>query len=52
MRRADAVAAALAAAGIAPRAVATSSRGESEPRVPTADGVREAQNRRAEISAR
>ena len=51
-RRADAVAAALAAAGIAPGAVATSSRGESEPRVPTADGVREAQNRRVEISAR
>lgn len=52
LRRANAVAAALAAAGVAPGAVAASGKGESEPRVPTADGVREPQNRRVEISAR
>jgi outer membrane protein OmpA-like peptidoglycan-associated protein len=32
--------------------LATSGKGESEPKVPTADGVREAQNRRVEITAR
>jgi outer membrane protein OmpA-like peptidoglycan-associated protein len=52
LRRANAVVAALGAAGVAPGVVATSGKGESEPRVPTADGVREAQNRRVEISAR
>ena len=51
-RRAAAVASALAGVGVSGGSVATSGRGESEPRVPTADGVREAQNRRAEISAR
>jgi len=51
-RRAEAVAAALAGVGISGGAMATSGKGESEPRVPTADGVREAQNRRVEISAR
>ena len=51
-RRAAAVAAALAGVGVSGGMVATGGRGESEPRVPTADGVREAQNRRAEISAR
>ena len=51
-RRAAAVAEALAGVGVSAGAVATSGRGEAEPRVPTADGVREAQNRRAEISAR
>ena len=52
LRRANAVAAALAAGGVPPGFVATSGKGESEPRVPTADGIREAQNRRVEISAR
>ena len=52
IRRGDAVAAALGQAGLAPGVVAVSGKGESEPRVPTADGVREAQNRRVEISAR
>jgi outer membrane protein OmpA-like peptidoglycan-associated protein len=52
LRRAAAVSAALGAAGLAPGTVATSGKGESAPRVPTADGVREAQNRRVEISAR
>ena len=51
-RRAEAVAQALARVGVSSGSIATSGRGESEPRVPTADGVREAQNRRAEISAR
>ena len=52
MRRAAAVAAALGNSGVSPGALATSGKGESEPRVPTADGVREAQNRRVEITAR
>ena len=51
-RRAEAVAAALAGVGVSGGMLATSGKGESEPRVPTADGVREAQNRRVEISAR
>ena len=51
-RRAAAVAEALGGVGVSGGLVATSGRGEAEPRVPTADGVREAQNRRAEISAR
>lgn len=52
IRRANAVASALAASGLAPGAVTTSGRGETEPRVPTPDGVRNPQNRRVEISAR
>ncbi|MCA1662281.1 MAG: OmpA family protein [Novosphingobium sp.] len=52
LRRAEAVAAALGSAGLAPGTVSVSGKGETEPRVPTADGVREAQNRRVEISAR
>ena len=52
LRRAAAVAATLANAGVSPGTVATGGKGESEPRVPTADGVREAQNRRVEITAR
>ena len=51
-RRAVAVAAALSGAGVSRGAMATSGKGESAPRVATADGVREAQNRRVEISAR
>lgn len=52
LRRAAAVAAALGNAGVSPGVIATSGKGESEPKVPTADGVREAQNRRVEITAR
>lgn len=52
LRRAAAVAAAFGSAGVSPGMIATSGKGESEPRVPTADGVREAQNRRVEITAR
>lgn len=51
-RRAEAVAAALAATGIGQGTMATSGKGESEPRVPTEDGVRNPTNRRVEISAR
>ena len=52
LRRAGAVAAALGSAGVAPGAMATAGKGESEPRVPTPDGVRNPTNRRVEISAR
>ena len=52
LRRAAAVAAALGSAGVSPGVIATTGKGESEPKVPTADGVREAQNRRVEITAR
>lgn len=51
-RRAEAVAAALVGAGVSQGALATSGRGESEPRVPTPDGERNPTNRRVEISAR
>jgi outer membrane protein OmpA-like peptidoglycan-associated protein len=49
-RRADAVADLLAAGGVPRSALAVSAKGESQPRVPTADGVREPQNRRVEIT--
>jgi outer membrane protein OmpA-like peptidoglycan-associated protein len=49
-QRADAVADLLAAGGIPRSALAVSAKGESQPRVPTADGVREPQNRRVEIT--
>ena len=49
IRRANSVKAALVRGGIAANQVSTAGRGESEPRVPTPDGVREPQNRRAEI---
>lgn len=49
-RRADAVADILAAGGVSRSALAVSAKGESQPRVPTADGVRELQNRRVEIT--
>jgi outer membrane protein OmpA-like peptidoglycan-associated protein len=52
LRRAAAVAAALSSTGVSSGAMTTSGKGETEPRVPTADGVREAQNRRVEITAR
>ena len=48
-RRADAVAAELVRQGIAKNEIAVSAYGESRPLVPTADGVREPQNRRVEI---
>ena len=48
-RRADAVAAELVRQGIARNEIAISAYGESRPLVPTADGVREPQNRRVEI---
>ena len=50
LRRAKSVQKALVAEGIAGEAISISGRGESEPMVPTADGVREAQNRRVHIS--
>ena len=50
LRRAKSVEKALIAEGIDGEAIAISGRGESEPLVPTADGVRELQNRRVHIS--
>jgi hypothetical protein len=49
-RRARAVADALVAAGIPASSMTAAWRGESEPAVATADGVREPQNRRVEIT--
>jgi|SRR5579872_5348969 len=48
-RRANNVANALARAGVPRQAMAVSGRGKNDQRVPTADGVREPQNRRVEI---
>lgn len=48
-RRADAVREALIAGGIPADAITTAWKGESENAVPTADGVKEQANRRAEI---
>ncbi|HZH28085.1 MAG TPA: outer membrane beta-barrel protein [Azospirillaceae bacterium] len=48
-RRADAVRTEMVRRGVAQNTITTRSAGESQLRVPTADGVREAQNRRAEI---
>jgi len=48
-RRANAVANALAGLGVARSDMAVIGRGENDLRVPTADGVREPQNRRVEI---
>ena len=48
-RRANAVADALARLGVPRNEMAVSGRGENDNRVPTADGVREPQNRRVEI---
>lgn len=50
VRRATSVQKALVAEGIAADSISISGRGESEPMVPTADGVRESQNRRVHIS--
>jgi OOP family OmpA-OmpF porin len=49
LRRADAVKAVLVREGIPANQIAVVGRGESQPLVPTADGVREPQNRRVEI---
>lgn len=49
LRRANAVKQVLIGEGIPADAIVVIGRGESEPLVPTADGVREAQNRRVEI---
>src|SRR5262245_50272082 len=49
LRRADAVRAALIAGGIPAEAITVAGRGESEPAVPTPDGVREQANRRVVI---
>ena len=49
-RRAAAVKAALAARGVPAEQIVTAGHGESEPLVPTEDGVREPQNRRVEIT--
>ena len=50
-RRANNVAKALAGLGVPRTQMAVSGRGENDNRVPTADGVREPQNRRVEIVA-
>jgi outer membrane protein OmpA-like peptidoglycan-associated protein len=49
-RRADAVRSYLAGKGIPDTAISTEAFGESRPLVETADGVREPQNRRVEIT--
>jgi outer membrane protein OmpA-like peptidoglycan-associated protein len=48
-RRANNVANAMASTGVPRNQIAVSGRGENDNRVPTADGVREPQNRRVEI---
>lgn len=50
-RRANAVRDALVREGVPANQISTTARGESQPLVPTPDGVREPQNRRAEIAA-
>lgn len=50
-RRADAVAARMQAAGVTGTALTVSGRGESEPKVSTADGERNPTNRRVEVTA-
>jgi outer membrane protein OmpA-like peptidoglycan-associated protein len=50
-RRAANVARALTGMGVPQNQMAVSGRGESDNRVPTADGVREPQNRRVEITS-
>ena len=50
VRRAKSVKESLIAEGLPAGAISVSGRGESEPQVPTADGVREPQNRRVHIS--
>jgi outer membrane protein OmpA-like peptidoglycan-associated protein len=50
LRRAKSVKKALIDEGLGAEAISISGRGESEPLVPTADGMRESQNRRVHIS--
>ena len=50
LRRANTTKAALGREGVPAAAVTVVGRGESQPLVPTADGVREPQNRRVEIA--
>ena len=49
LRRANAVKDALVREGVPATAISVVGKGESQPLVPTADGVREPQNRRVEI---
>jgi OmpA-OmpF porin, OOP family len=49
LRRADSVREALIAGGVPADAITVAGRGESEPAVPTPDGVKEQANRRVEI---
>ena len=49
LRRANAVKDALVRNGVPPTAISVIGKGESQPLVQTADGVREPQNRRVEI---
>lgn len=51
-RRAEAVAAYLAARGVPGAAMSLVSHGETKPLIPTQDGVREPQNRRVDIVTR
>lgn len=51
-RRANAVRAVLVREGVPQNRITTAARGETQPLVPTPDGVREPQNRRAEINLR
>lgn len=51
-RRAQAVAGMMSSMGVPSGSITTVAGGEDQPRVPTADGVREAQNRRVEITVR
>jgi outer membrane protein OmpA-like peptidoglycan-associated protein len=51
-RRAAAVKQELVVLGLPDGEIVTEAKGESEPLVPTADGVQEAQNRRVEIEMR
>jgi len=50
LRRANAVKSALVREGVTESTIVVDGRGESDPMVPTADGVREPQNRRVNIS--
>jgi outer membrane protein OmpA-like peptidoglycan-associated protein len=50
LKRAVSVKSALVQEGIAENSITVSGKGEGEPLVPTADGVREPQNRRVHIS--
>ena len=49
LRRADSVRSALISRGVKEGGISVAGRGEAEPAVPTADGVREPANRRVEI---